>query len=208
MHALIPLADLSDAQLDRLADLHVETMRTLLSDLGVPFVHRYYEVARRDTSCIGLCAVDGGELRGYAAGTSEPSRLFAGLRSPAHWFAWQLIRLAAIRPAVVTQLATSVMLSSRHAVPPGAIELTYIGVAPVARGAGLGGRLLAEFRRAAQDAGHTTVVLSVEADNAPAIALYEKAGFRIVDTFREGRFARHRMECPLEARSPPQGSTS
>lgn len=208
MDALTPLADLSAAQLDRLADLHVETMRTLLSDLGVSFVRRYYELACRDASCVGLCAIDGGALRGYAVGSPEPGRLFAGLRSPAHRFAWHLARLAAVRPAVVMQLATSVVRSSRHAVPPGAVELTYVGVAPAARGAGLGGRLLTEFHRAARAAGHTAVVLSVEADNVPALALYRKAGFRIVDTFREGRFERHRMECVLDDRSLRHGSQS
>jgi ribosomal protein S18 acetylase RimI-like enzyme len=41
------------------------------------------------------------------------------------------------------------------------------------------------------------VVLSVERENAPAIALYEKAGFKLVKTFSEGRYRRHRMELKL-----------
>lgn len=197
MTSLVPLATLTADQLSRLAELHMETMRTLLSDMGLPFVHRYYEIARRDPAVIGLCALDGGDPCGYAVGTPDPGRLFAGLRCPAHWFARQLLRLAAFRPAVVAQLAVSALRSARHAVPPGGVELTYLGVAPAARGRGLGGRLLADFRREAFAAGHTAVALSVEADNAAAVALYDKAGFRTVDRFREGRFLRHRMECRL-----------
>lgn len=202
MTALIPLADLSVSQLDRLALLHVETMHTLLSDMGLPFVRRYYEIARRDPAVIGLCAVDGGDPCGYAVGTPDPGRLFAGLKSPPYWFAARLVRLVVVRPAVVAQLAVSTLRSTRHAVPPGSIELTYIGVSPAARGRGLGGQLLADFRRAALAAGHTAVALSVEADNAAAVALYDKAGFRTVDRFREGRFVRQRMECLLREFSP------
>jgi ribosomal protein S18 acetylase RimI-like enzyme len=207
MTEVIPLGDLSAAQLDQLAELHLETMRTLLSDLGSAIVRRYYEIARRDPAFIGICAVDAGELSGYAAGTPDPGRLFAGLRTPARWFIWQLMQLAAIRPAVIAQLATSVVRSSQHALAPGVIELTYIGVAPTARGSGLGGRLLTDFKQAARGAGYTAVMLSVEADNAPAIGLYGKSGFRTVDTFREGQFLRHRMECRLTD-SPLQGGAN
>jgi len=45
---------------------------------------------------------------------------------------------------------------------------------------------------------YRSVVLSVEKDNEPAIALYQKAGFKITKTFSEGRYERHRMELILE----------
>jgi ribosomal protein S18 acetylase RimI-like enzyme len=207
MTELVPLTDLSASQRARLADLHLETMRTLLSDMGSPFVRRYYELACHDPSFIGVCAVDGGDPCGYAVGTPDPGRLFAGLRSPARWFAWHVARLAVVQPAVVMQLAGAAFRSSRHALPPGGVELTYIGVAPAARGSGLGSRLLAEFRRAARAAGHGSIALSVESDNAPAIALYKKAGFHAVDTFREGRFRRHRMECRFDDPLSPGGAS-
>lgn len=199
MPSILPIATLSAAGRAELAALHVRTMHTLLSDMGLPFVLKYYELAARDPAAIGLCAVEGDDVVGYAVGSPEPHRLLVGVRSPAPWFARQLVRLAATRPGVVVQLAASRLRSARHAVRHGEVELTYIGVAPRARGSGIGRRLLAEFGARAVRAGHATVVLSVETDNAAAISLYRAAGFRTRDTFREGRFVRHRMECPLDA---------
>jgi ribosomal protein S18 acetylase RimI-like enzyme len=92
-------------------------------------------------------------------------------------------------------MAVSVLSSSSDfALQPGQIELTYIGVAPEARGQGLGKTILAAFVDAARAAGYTSVVLSVETDNLAAIALYTKFGFKITKTFTEGRYYRHRME--------------
>jgi len=44
---------------------------------------------------------------------------------------------------------------------------------------------------------HFAVDLSVETDNQPALALYTKTGFRILHTFQEGAYHRHRMEYRL-----------
>ena len=77
------------------------------------------------------------------------------------------------------------------------MELTYIGVAPNQRSKGLGGELLNAFIQASRLKGCHSVVLSVETENALAIALYEKAGFKITKTFSEGRYQRHRMELIL-----------
>ena len=79
-----------------------------------------------------------------------------------------------------------------------AIELTYIGVAPDQRGKGLGRDLLNAFIEASRVAGYRSVILSVEKENESAIALYEKAGFKVIRTFSEGRYKRHRMELTLE----------
>ena len=79
----------------------------------------------------------------------------------------------------------------------GAIELTYIGVAPNQRNKGLGRKLLDAFIEASRSSGYHSVVLSVEMENAPAIALYEKAGFKIIQSFSEGRYKRHRLELIL-----------
>ena len=79
----------------------------------------------------------------------------------------------------------------------GAIELTYIGVAPNQRNKGLGRKLLDAFIEASGLAGHRSIILSVETENAPAIALYERSGFKITQSFSEGRYKRHRMELVL-----------
>ena len=59
-----------------------------------------------------------------------------------------------------------------------------IAVAPRAQGRGVGGRLLAELvERAARD-GAEYLMLEVRDDNAPARALYERAGFELLTTRR------------------------
>ncbi len=204
---LLPLAKLPPASLPALADLHAATMPTLLTDLGRAVVLRYYQIAQADPSVIALCVLEAPQPVtetpistpqspiAYCLGSPNPSALNARLRTPLPWFAGQLLKLAFIRPGVLVQLAQSVLTaSSANDLLPGQIELTYIGVAPAARGQGLGTTILAAFVEAARAAGYTSIALSVETDNPAAIALYTKFGFTISQTFREGRYHRHRME--------------
>jgi ribosomal-protein-alanine acetyltransferase len=60
---------------------------------------------------------------------------------------------------------------------PGEAQLLNLSVVPDARRAGLGGELLAQFLDDARRLGAEQVFLEVRAGNAPAIALYERAGF-------------------------------
>ena len=53
------------------------------------------------------------------------------------------------------------------------------------RGLGLGTRLLAETLQRARQAGLQRAELIVRADNAPAIALYRRAGFELEGTLRD-----------------------
>ncbi len=59
----------------------------------------------------------------------------------------------------------------------GEAELLTIAVAPEARRLGLGRKLFARFLYQAQLRGADRAFLEVKADNAPALALYESAGF-------------------------------
>jgi ribosomal protein S18 acetylase RimI-like enzyme len=200
---LIPLAQLDPTGLDSLAQLHHAVMHTLLSELGEPVVLRYYQACQNDPAVIGLGAVSplpvgeepGARVLGWAVGSPHPDQLNARLRQPLPWFAGQMLRLAFTRPGVLAQLAASLLSAAgQMEAEPGAIELTYIGVAASARGQGLGKALLAAFVDAARAAGYRSVSLSVETDNPAAVALYTQASFRITKTFNEGRFQRHRME--------------
>jgi [ribosomal protein S18]-alanine N-acetyltransferase len=59
-------------------------------------------------------------------------------------------------------------------------EILTLGVARAARRRGIGRVLLEDLFARARALGASGVVLEVAADNAPALALYESAGFRTV----------------------------
>jgi ribosomal protein S18 acetylase RimI-like enzyme len=198
-YSLIEFPQMTQREMQQLVSLHRSVMHTLLSDLGLAFVSRYYRIARADRSVVGFYARSAsGDLLGWAMGSPHPDRINAQLRSPLTWFILQMLRLMFTRPVVLWQLVSSVRSASRQAeVKRGAIELTYIGVAPGQRGRGLGNELLKVFVEASRARGYQAVILSVEKENRPAISLYEKTGFRIIQTFLEGRYERHRMELAL-----------
>ncbi len=97
------------------------------------------------------------------------------------------------------------MLITDERAPRGALLVDAIGVAPEARGRGIGTVLLAEAEAIARERGHASLALSVVAENVDAVRLYERIGFRLVETKRVGwpirrlvRFdAYHRMVKPL-----------
>jgi hypothetical protein len=196
----IPLAKLEDDQLKQLAQLHHSVMHTLLADLGLPMVLRYYQIARSDHSVVGICALDPSKkIMAWAMGSPHPDRINSALRSPLLWFAFQMLRVLVTRPLVLLQLISSVLSSSAETeMKSDAIELTYIGVAADQRGKRVGEVLLNAFIETSREIGYQSIVLSVEKDNGSAIALYRKAGFKITKTFSEGRYERHRMELILE----------
>jgi ribosomal protein S18 acetylase RimI-like enzyme len=196
---LIRLSQLANDDIKRLAILHHSVMHTLLSDLGLPIVLRYYQIAQADPNVIGLCASSlSNEILGWAVGSPHPDRINALVRSSLAWFLLQMFRVILTHPLVLWQLISSVLSAAGQAeLQTGAIELTYIGVASDQRGRGLGKKLLLAFIEASRSKGYRSVVLSVEKENSPAISLYEAAGFQIIKTFSEGRYQRHRMELTL-----------
>jgi ribosomal protein S18 acetylase RimI-like enzyme len=197
---LLPLSQLNETNIRRLAKLHHEVMHTLLSDLGFPIVLRYYQNACSDPSVVGICAMDSSnDVLGWAMGSPHPDRINSSLRTPFGWFIIQMLRVMFTRPLVLLQLISSALSSSPETeMKNRAIELTYIGVASNQREKGLGGRLLDAFIESSRSNGYRSVMLSVEKDNSSAVALYEKSGFKIIKTYSEGRYQRHRMELILE----------
>jgi ribosomal protein S18 acetylase RimI-like enzyme len=197
-YVISPLSEAGAEDLESLARLHLAVMHTLLADMGLPFVLRYYENAKMDASVIGYYAVStGGAMLGWAIGSPHPGLLNARLRRPPAWFVMQILRLARTNPFVLWQLIISISSSAGQMEGTDAIELTYIGVAGQARRKGLGAGLLKAFTDGSRSAGYRSVVLSVERGNAEAAGLYARAGFGVIKTFREGRFERVRMELVL-----------
>lgn len=82
-------------------------------------------------------------------------------------------------------------------------RLYSIAVDPALRGAGLGARLLADAEAQAHKAGAGALRLEVRVDNAAAIKLYERRGYRrfarLPDYYQDGAEA-WRYEQVLESR--------
>jgi ribosomal protein S18 acetylase RimI-like enzyme len=196
-YRVIPLSQLSKKQVTELAVLHQRVMHTLLADLGLPVVEKYYQIACADSSVLGFCALsESGSPLGWSIGSANPDQLNRRLREARLWFVFQMVRTLVLRPRVMRQLLVSVRTTSVP-LPAGVFEWIYLGVDTSARGQGLGYELMSDIVQAAREMNYKAVVLSVEVENKSAIALYTRAGFTIIDTFTEGGFYRHRMELTL-----------
>src|SRR5215207_432633 len=109
-YKFIPLSQLEADQLKQLAQLHYSVMHTLLSNLGLPIVLRYYQIARSDNSVVGICALDSSKkIISWAMGSPHPDRINSALRSPLLWFALQMLRVMITHPLILLQLISSVL---------------------------------------------------------------------------------------------------
>ena len=196
-YRIVPLSKLNQKQVIELANLHHRVMHTLLTDLGLPIIKKYYQIACADSSVLGFCALsDSGSPLGWSIGSPHPDQLNRRLRESKLWFFSQMLRTLVLRPHVMRQLFISVRTTAVP-LPAGTFEWIYLGVDPSARGQGLGFELMNDIVQAAHALKYKAVVLSVEVENKSAIALYTRAGFKIINTFTEGGFYRHRMELTL-----------
>jgi ribosomal protein S18 acetylase RimI-like enzyme len=194
-YKIVSFRELAGGQVLELAQLHHAVVHSLLTELGLPFLERYYRFAQDDISVLGFCAISENRIPlGWVMGSPKPEQLNGRLRESLPWFIAQMFRLLFTRPLVLWQLALSVVSSNQPDMSVASIELTYIGVAKEKMGIGLGTKLIHYFIEASRKAEYYSIVLSVEVENEPAIALYKKAGFEISKTFSEGRYQRHRME--------------
>ena len=193
-YTLFSLSKLNPGQTRQLARLHQRAMHSLLTDLGLPLIEQYYQIARADASVIGLCALgaDGNPL-GWAIGSPNPNQFNGRLREAPGWFALLMLRALFMNPKLIWQILVSAR-SMSVAMKKGAVELTYIGVDSSVRKQGLGRELLRAFIEAAREKKYKSIELSVEADNSAAIAMYTRAGFIVIASFKEGAFNRYRME--------------
>lgn len=82
-------------------------------------------------------------------------------------------------------------------------DVMTVAVAPTARGAGHGRRLLTWLIDTARECGAAHLVLEVRADNAPAATLYSYAGFTTISVrrryYQPGDVDAHIMRLNLEA---------
>jgi ribosomal-protein-alanine acetyltransferase len=90
-----------------------------------------------------------------------------------------------------------------------AARLYSLAVAPGRAGRGLGSRLLTAAEAAARERGAESLRLEVRTDNAAAIRLYERHGYRVIgrrdDYYEDGAAAlRYARDLRAAAAGPPQ----
>src|SRR5574339_1111712 len=131
-YTLHPLREIDPALIAPIAKLHEKALHGLLSEMGYPFVLRYFQLAVQDPLVIGFYALsDQGELIGYVNGTPKPGELNSRMMSPLTWFAWQCLRLLFARPRTLWQaVVSSLTISKQMTEDPDAIEVVYMSVDP------------------------------------------------------------------------------
>ncbi|MBK6794073.1 MAG: GNAT family N-acetyltransferase [Anaerolineales bacterium] len=197
-HTLHSLKTIPASLLPRIAEIHLGDAG-LLSKLGYPFVLRYFEGAIKDDRAFGFYAQDDGtgEIMGFSLASPEPSALTSKLTEDKGWFIQNIIKVIFTRPAAFLQMAISSITIRGQMYEPNTIECVYFTVDPTFRGRGLGRSLQKALMDEGRKQGYKKIYASVETWNIASLKATQANGFRIIKTFREGIYHRHRLESEL-----------
>lgn len=180
---IVPLAP---AHVKDVARLHCATLTGLLSRLGPCAASAYYTGCARSAAAAGFVFLEAGEVKGFVLGSLGPGDLQREVvrHNPVGVFLGVCAGVLR-RPSALRWLARSFRGPDAGSYDATAPELTYLAVGVPWRGTGAGRRLVEAFTSALREAGATACELSVDADNAEAVAFYERLGFRPVGRYRE-----------------------
>jgi RimJ/RimL family protein N-acetyltransferase len=195
-YTIHPIAKLTPSLVEELAALHLQD-HGLLSQLGYPFVLRYYQLALKDKRMIGIFAQDDetGKLIGYNVASPTPAFHTAQLTSDKAWFLKEIVKVFFTRPSVFFQLLiSSLTIKEQMKNEADAVESLYLTVDENQRGKKIGWNLQIALFEEAKKAGYKRIVGSIETWNIASIKVCESNGFVIKKTIREGKFLRHRIE--------------
>ena len=188
-YTLHPLATLPADKLPRIAEIHLDDAG-LLSKLGYPFVLQYFEDAVKDERAFGFFAQDNetNEIMGFSLASPEPSALTAKLTEDKAWFIKNIFKVIFARPLAFLQMViSSVTIRGQM----------YFTVDPKFRGRGLGRTLQKALMDEGRKRGYKKIYASVETWNIASLKATQANGFKIIRTFREGIYHRHRLESEL-----------
>ncbi len=171
----------------------------LLSRLGYPFVLRYFENAVNDERAFGFYAQDdeSGEVMGFSLASPEPSSLTASLIEDKGWFIKNILKVLWMRPLAFFQMVISSITIRGQMYELNTIECVYFTVDPKFRGRGLGRSLQKALMDEGRKRGYKKIYASVETWNIASLKATQANGFKIIKTFREGIYFRHRLESEL-----------
>jgi RimJ/RimL family protein N-acetyltransferase len=195
-YTIYPLKELKSEQLPQIARLHLDD-HGLLTQLGYPFVLRYFEIVRNDKSVVGVIAKDDqtDNIIGYNVASPQPSALTSQLTDDKVWFIKEIFKVIFTRPSAFIQLiVSSLTIKSQMEDEADAIESLYLTIDESYRGQKVGRTLQHGLFEEARKAGYKRIVGSIETWNEASIKMCQSNGFVIKRTFREGKFIRHRIE--------------
>jgi RimJ/RimL family protein N-acetyltransferase len=197
-HTFHSLKNIPANQLFRIVEIHLGDAG-LLSKLGYPFVLRYFENAVKDESAFGFYAQDNEtkEIMGFSLASPEPSVLTSKLTEDKAWFISQIFKVIFTRPLAFLQMVISSVTIRGQMYEPNTIECVYFTVDPKFRGCGLGRSLQKALMDEGRKRGYKKIYASVETWNIASLKATQANGFRIIKTFREGIYHRHRLESEL-----------
>ena len=188
---------LGSQHLDDVVRLHCASLTGLLSTLGSRATRAFYASALKTPLMVGFVCTDGETLRGHVFGSTRPDRLRADVLRANRLQVLAGLCLGFARRPSALRLILQRGRPDEGAYDPRQPELTYLAVTSESRGAGIGRQLVAAFGEAMLHAGVPAYELSVDDENHPAIAFYERLGFRLVGRYSEFGIVHRRYRLEL-----------
>ena len=102
------------------------------------------------------------------------------------------------KPLAFLQMVISSVTIRGQMYEPNTIECVYFTVDPKFRGRGLGRTLQNALVEKGRELGYKKIYASVETWNIASLKATQANGFKIIKTFREGIYFRHRLERELK----------
>lgn len=197
-YTLHPLKEIPLDLLPRIAEIQLNDAG-LLSKLGYPFVLRYFENAIKDEKAFGFYAQDDEtkEIMGFSLASPEPASLTSKLTEDKVWFIKNILKVFFTNPLAFFQTAISSVTIQSQMDEPNTIECVYFTVDPKYRGQKLGRTLQKALMDEGRKRGYKKIFASVETKNIASLKATQANGFKIIKTFREGMYHRHRLESEL-----------
>lgn len=197
-HKIHSLKSIPTELLPRIAEIHLSDAG-LLSKLGYPFVLRYFENAIKDERAFGFYTQDDetNEIMGFSLASPEPSSLTSKLTEDKGWFVRNILKVIFTRPLAFLQMVISSITIRGQMYEPNTIECVYFTVEEKFRGRGLGRALQKALMDEGRKRGYKKIYASVETWNIASLKATQANGFKIIKTFQEGIYHRHRLESEL-----------